>query len=221
MLLTEFTVDEFVFEPTVVVAGRRTATLTLTNPGSDPVTVTAVRVDPADPTFTVFAETCSSAVLAPGASCVVDVQFAPQTLGELSALVIADLADGDAASVLVSGEGISAPTLDVVPDVALAGQVVTVFGAGFPADSTVDFSWGLATASSVGDGMTDAVPIDPDGTFAHVLVVLPNTPQGPVPIRVEGQPDTFGDAQTELLVAGNHRGSDPALRDGPGSLHRR
>ena len=137
----------------------------------------------------------------------IEVQFAPTAVGAASAFLTAELSDGSVVTASLSGEGTAEPTLDVVPEVAAAGQVVTVFGAGFPADSTVEFSWDVVAGS-------ESVVVDPDGTFAHVVVVLPNTPMGPVTVEVAGQVDLFNDVEGELLISGSGGSNTAALRDG-------
>jgi hypothetical protein len=108
------------------------------------------------------------------------------------------------------GDGSAEPTLDVVPGVAAPGQVVTVFGAGFPAGAIVEFS-------RLGVAEVDQLAVDPDGTFAHVFVVLPNTPSGPMTLMVAAQPDLFGDVAGELLVSGRTAASTAVFRDGLGA----
>ena len=68
----------------------------------------------------------------------------------------------------------------------------------------------------------EPVFVDADGTFAHVVVVLPHTPTGPVLLTVTGQPDVFDDVSAELLVSTRgSASSDAALRRGPvGALGR-
>jgi len=46
---------------------------------------------------------------------------------------------------------------------------------------------------------------------ASVLVVLPNTPTGPMQLRVVGQIDAFADVVTELLVNGRGSSASAAL----------
>jgi hypothetical protein len=137
----------------------------------------------------------------------IEVQFAPTVVGPASAFVTAELSDGSVVTASLSGEGTAEPTLDVVPEVAAVGQVVTVFGAGFPADSTVEFSWDVVAGS-------EPIPVDPDGTFAHVVVVLPNTPTGPITVEIAGQPDVFNEVSGELLISGSGRTNTAVLRDG-------
>ena len=106
------------------------------------------------------------------------------------------------------GLGAPEPTLSVVPDVASSGQVVTVFGSGFPAGAVVDFSWN--------DGLVARdVPIGDLGGFSEVLVILPNTPGGPVDVHVAGQTDLFADVEASMLVTeSSSRRSDTAVLGG-------
>ena len=202
-----------VFEPTVVVAGRRSATVSLSNPTARTITVVASRVDAAGSGgFSLVTDNCTGQSLTAGASCTVDVQFAPLVVGAVNGLLTFDLADGTAASAALVGDGSAEPTLDVLPGVATPGQVVTVFGSGFPAGAIVEFS-----RSGVAD--VAQLTVDPDGSFAHVFVVLPNTPSGPMTLTVAAQPDLFGDVSGELLVSGRTASSTAVFRDVFGGAH--
>jgi hypothetical protein len=173
--------------------------------------VVASRVDAAGSgAFSLIADNCTGQSLTTGASCTVDVQFAPLVVGPANGLLTFDLADGSAVSAALVGDGSAEPTLDVVPGVAAPGQVVTVFGAGFPAGAIVEFS-------RLGVAEVDQLAVDPDGTFAHVFVVLPNTPSGPMTLMVAAQPDLFGDVAGELLVSGRTAASTAVFRDGLGA----
>ena len=97
---------------------------------------------------------------------------------------------------------------------AAPGQVVTVFGAGFPAGAAVELS-----RSSFPD--VDQVTVDPDGTLAHVFLVLPNTASGPMTLTVAGQLDSFGDVTGELLVSNRSGDSNTAAFRDIGSPTRR
>jgi hypothetical protein len=143
------------------------------------------------------------------------VQFAPVAIGVANAVVTFRLGDGSIVTATLVGDGVPEPTLDLVPAVAGAGQTVTVFGAGFPPASTVELT-------QPGVALPQPVVVDPDGTFAHVVVVLPNTPTGPVLLAVAGQVDRFDDVDAELLVSSRGAASDgAALRSGVGTSSRR
>jgi hypothetical protein len=195
------------FEPTVVDAGRRTLPVILTNAGSRTLDVVGASIDVAG-AFAVVGDTCSGAPLAPGSSCSIEVQFAPIAVGWASAFVTFRLSDGSLVSGELSGEGVPEPTLDLVPAVAGAGQTVTVFGAGFPPGTTVELS-------RPGSSTLEPITVEVDGTFAHVIVVLPHTPVGSTSLSVNGQPDAFGDVAAELVVSNRRSASaDAALRGG-------
>jgi Tol biopolymer transport system component len=195
------------FDPTVIDAGRRTQPVILTNAGARTLQVESVLLDVAD-VFTLVGDSCSGTPLAPGSSCSVEVQFAPITVGPVSATVTFRLADGSLVVAQLDGEGVAEPTLDLLPAVAGAGQTVTVFGAGFPPGVTVELS-------RPGSSTVEPIAVDADGTFAHVIVVLPNTPVGLAVLSVSGQPDAFGDVGVELLVSSRGSASaGAALRGG-------
>ena len=202
------------FEPTIAAAGRRTATASLSNPSTRTATVVAARVESGDGAFSLVTDGCTGVSLPAGASCAVTIQFAPLAVGPASGLLVFDLADGTTASASLVGDGSAEPTLDVVPAVAAPGQVVTVFGAGFPSGAVVEFS--RSTGPDV-----DPVTVDADGTFAHVFVVLPNTPSGPMVLTVAAQPDSFGDVTGELLVSNRSGDTNHAVFRDLGSPTRR
>ena len=211
-----FDLTDVRFADTIAAAGRSTATVTLSNPGADRVNVSALRIEPSlDSPFAIVSETCTATPLPASGTCSVELEFRPLVAGTVTATLIADTdASSGAVAVVLTGDGIGPPVLDVVPDVAMPGQVVTVFGSGFPAGATVDFTWGLGTSVSHADAQTDLIDVDADGSFAHVVVVLPNTMPGPVPVRVPGQVDLFGDVEAELLVSGSRGSFSAAVRAG-------
>ena len=181
--------------------------MTLTNPTTSAVRVSSISVD-VPGVFTLVTDGCSGIAIAPNASCVVEVQFSPVTLGLSIGSTTFQLLDDSVVTASIEGEGVGAPTLDLVPSVAGAGQTVTVFGAGFVGGSTVQLN-------QPGVAVSEPVAVEADGTFAQVIVVLPNTPTGPARVTVDGQPDVFDDVIAELLVSS--RGStsaDAALRTG-------
>jgi hypothetical protein len=196
------------FDPTVVDAGRRTQPVILTNVGARTLRVASAALQ-GPGAFTLVGDTCTGSSVAPGSTCSVEVRFAPGEEGSVTATVTFRLADGSLVTALVAGTAVPAPTLDLVPAVAGAGQTVTLFGAGFPPGAAVELS-------RPGTSTIESITVDVDGTFAHVIVVLPNTAVGSSSLSVDGQPDVFGDVAVELVVSNRRATSaDAALRGGP------
>ena len=208
--VTSASASPVAFGPTVVDAGRRTQPVTVTNASSSAVQISSASIDVPE-VFTIVSDGCTGVSVGSGSTCVVEVRFAPITVGPANGSVVFQLADGSVVTSSLAGDGVSGPTLALIPAVAGAGQTVTVFGAGFPPGSTVALSQ---------PGAAVAVPIvvDGDGTFAHVVVVLTNTPTGPAVLAVAGQPDVFDDVAAELLISSRGSASgDTAVRSGPNS----
>jgi hypothetical protein len=179
----------------------------LTNATTSTVRVGSITVE-APGVFSLVTDACSGIAIAPAASCSVEVQFTPTEVGLAAGSAEFQLGDGTVVTAALSGEGTAAPTLDLVPAVAGAGQTVTVFGVGFPAGSTVELM-------QPGVAFPEPVVVGADGTFAHVVVVLPHTPTGPTSLIVNGQLDVFDEVSAELLVSTRGRAStDAALRGG-------
>lgn len=206
--LPSFDPPAFEFAPTIVDAGVRAATITLLNSTPDTISVVDVAIDPASAaaaSFSVEASECIDADLPGGATCAVDVTFAPVDTGDLTSAVLASLADGSLVRAELTGLGAEPPVLTVVPGVASNGQVVSVLGAGFPAGAVVELIWD-------GGRVAESVEISDVGDLAHTLVVFPHTPRGPSTVTVLGQSGLFGDVSVELLVTNN------AARPGTGVL---
>jgi hypothetical protein len=198
VLLPVFEPAAFEFAPTIVAAGRRTTEVAFVKSGTEPITIGSLEVQPAGSGFAVDATTCVGQISA-AQQCAVTVSFAPLMSGEGTADLVATLTDGRVITAALSGYGASAPLLSVRPGVATNGQVVTVFGGGFPAGAIVEFSWNQGQVKS-------NVTVDEVGVFAETLVVLPNTAAGLVDVVVAGQLDLFDEVSVSVLVT-NHGGS--------------
>jgi hypothetical protein len=83
-------------------------TLTVTNSGTASLTVGTVSIAGTDPTqFNLVSETCTTAAIAPGATCQVTVTFNPTTAGAKSAVVrLTDDAPGSPHTSALSGNGV-------------------------------------------------------------------------------------------------------------------
>jgi hypothetical protein len=201
--LPAFEPAAFEFAPTIVAVGRRTTEVALVNSGTRSITVSLLEVQPAEAGFAVDGTTCEGQIAA-GQQCTVTVSFAPTVAGDGTANLVATLADGMVLASALRGIGAPTPLLSVLPGVATNGQVVTVFGGGFPAGAIVEFSWN--------DGQVKSnITIDDVGTFAETLVVLPNTTSGPVDMLVAGQTDLFGDVTASVLVTDHGGRSSTAI----------
>ncbi|MDX6275848.1 MAG: hypothetical protein QOJ92_3058 [Frankiales bacterium] len=120
-------------------AGART--VTVTNGGSAPITISATSVGGANPgDFTVASNTCGPSV-APGASCSVGVDFKPGGTGPRSAsLAISHNAAGSPQVVTLAGSGAS----------ALTGAPTTVVATG--GDGQLGLSWAAPTSGPAPSG---------------------------------------------------------------------
>jgi len=192
------------FDPTIIDAGRRTGVVRVTNSSSGPMQLSAVELDAG--AFTIEADACTGMTLSEGGGCEVTIVFAPTEVGPTASQLSFVSPDG-VVSVSLTGTGSAAPTLEAVPAVAAPGQVVTVFGGGFPDGTVVEIS-----RSDV-SGSVEAV-VDADGGFVHSFVVPGHAPAGPMTVGVAGQPDLHGDVATEALVTNRGPGSSgAAFRD--------
>lgn len=198
-----FEPSTFDFAPTIINAGMRTASIEIVNSaGSAESVATAAFADP-DAGFVVADTTCTAIEV--GARCSINVSFSPLVEGPLATDLVVGFASGVEIRAAFTGVGAPEPTIIVIPGVATVGQVVTVQGAGFPAGSTVSLAFGQLLDPR-------DVVVNDTGAFNLPLVVIPNTPAGPMTVSVEGQPDSFGDVKTEMLVTKTTR------RTGPGVL---
>ena len=190
--LSVFEPAAFEFAPTIVAAGRRTAEVTLVNFSAELIAIDSLEMQPAESGFAVDVTTCEDEINA-SQQCTVTVSFAPTVAGSGMANLVATLTDGTVITSSLRGIGAPAPLLSVLPGVAANGQVVTVFGGGFPAGAIVEFSWNQGQIKS-------NITINDVGVFAETLVVLPNTAGGLVDVVVAGQTDLFGDVSVSVLV---------------------
>lgn len=148
-------------------------TVTVTNTGGTPLTVSGVTVEPpaARLHYTVTGNTCAGAPVAPGRTCVVTVRLIPAASGNLPAVL--SFADSAAGSPHLVGLTASAPAPEIAvsPAVTPPGRVVTVTGTGFAPNRQVVVSAELAI-------QTDPVVAKADGTFTAALLVLPKAAIG-------------------------------------------
>jgi hypothetical protein len=102
--------------------------ITVTNPRTDPVSLTVALAGDNANSFDIKQETCSVGPVTPKGTCVVELVFSPQAQGPLVARVVVSPSDGDgAAQIALSGNGLAAGELSFSP--AIVKQAIyTVIG---------------------------------------------------------------------------------------------
>lgn len=178
------------FGPRVLLSNGPESTVTITNTGESPLTVSSVTVvgpgAPAD--FTISSNGCIAAV-PPGQLCKVFVKFSPKLPGSRTAnLQFVDNAAGGPHLVGLSGSG-NQPVITVSPGVTTPGRVVTVTGKDFPPGKTVTIKFDQRIGQST-------VVAGADGTFRVPLLIFPkSTPENRTVLgTVDGFTDPLGRA---------------------------
>jgi hypothetical protein len=174
----------------------QTRTVTVTNSGPGPSTVTAAT---SDAPFQLVANTCQDLLLRHGQSCTLTVQFDPSAVGSATGTLTATTADDGEAPVPANttltanvptpitpttpvpptGPTTTVPTppgtvtavLTVAPTVAYGGEVVQANGVGFPANTALTLIW------DHGLGQT-SVRSDASGRFTAPMVIFRNDELG-------------------------------------------
>lgn len=186
--------------------------VTVTNTGTAPLTVSAVALIGSAPTnfpgdYQITANTCLAAAVAPAATCQVTLTFAPQAVGARPALLqFTDNATPGPQFVALTGSG-GAPTLVANPPLAPPGAVSQVTGTGFPAGKVVVLTLDLMPGQV-------SVTAAADGTFRVPLVVFPHTQYGKRQLHatVQGVPTPIVVSIDFLVVPGSLQPPDFAER---------
>jgi WD40-like Beta Propeller Repeat len=186
--------------------------VTVTNTGTAPLTISAVTLIGSAPTnfpgdYQITANTCLAAAVAPAATCQVTLRFAPQAVGARPALLqFTDNATPGPQLVGLTGSG-GAPTLVAKPPLAPPGAVSQVTGTGFPAGKVVVLTLDLMPGQV-------SVTAAADGTFTVPLVIFPHTQYGKRQLHatVQGVPTPIVVSIDFLVVPGSLQPPDFAER---------
>ena len=178
--------------------------VTLTNSGGAPLTITGVSVTGANPGD--FAQTngcpLSPTTLAAGASCTINTTFTPSAPGSRSAsLSVTDNAGGSPQTVALSGTGASAPAVSLSPaSVAFSNQQVNTSSGPQMVTLTNSGSAPL-TITSIGDSGTNPGDFNETTTCA----LSPNTlaAGGSCTVSVTFAPTASGARSASLVVTDN------------------
>jgi hypothetical protein len=176
-----------------------TKTVTLTNTGGGPVTVTDITVQDtthpgASGDYTVDATDCLG-VLPPGGSCALTVTFIGHKIGNRGAqLVVTDDTSPNPTIVTLLAK-VPKPKVLVNPAVIAPGRVTLISGTGFAPHRLVDVTL---------DGFSEHVQARADGkgAFEVAMVIFRSTPEGPQTIvgHTHSADKSVG-AETPLLIA--------------------
>jgi hypothetical protein len=186
--------DPLNFGDRLLLSDGPTQTVTVTNVGGSPLTVTGVAVvsTVAPDDYPIVADTCTGKPVAAKGTCQVTVAFSPRASADRPAVLrFTDDAPGSPAHLIgLAGKG-STPTLQVVPGVTPPGRAVTVTGTGFPPNLPV-------TITLTGSIETAHVKAGDTGDFTVALLVFPKSGIGSRP--VVGTTDGTGITAQKLLL---------------------
>lgn len=203
--LLEATPGALALGSAVANAGTRTATLTLANNGTLPVS--GLNFDPGATDFSVSGTTCTS-TLAAGASCLVSVTFAPKATGTRSGTLLIHSANAGSASVALSGTG-TAQTTSVKASVASlafpntaardrstaktvvftndGNAPVSFSGMSLPSGSpNFEFSHTCGASLAVGSSCSAGVTFTPTLAGPHAGALRASFSSGPVDVTLSG-----------------------------------
>ena len=176
------------------------------NTGTGPNTVSGVSLGGSNAAdFAVVSTNCAGAVLAPNATCDVEVGFTPTDAGVRVAQLTATGQGSSSASATLTGDALYAPTLEAFPPVAAPGQVTTLIGEGFPPATPIQLVWDV-------DSQVFAITSDGLGSFK-----LPGADPRAHAARATGR---VSSRPTWRLRAGRHRPPHRS-RHGPSTGERR
>jgi hypothetical protein len=185
------------FGPVAVGALAERNTFTVTNPAGSPATTTALRATIARSTaFAITGDTCSNVSLASGASCTVEVAFAPTTSGSFAGWLVVNGFAGEGGAASLSGSAVQVllsvdrPTVD-------SGLVVI----GQSADSTVTFTnRGAMPTGSLVPALSGDVH---DWVITSTTCLTALAPGGTCRVTMRFAPTSLGQKAATLTVAGN------------------
>ena len=188
--------DPLAFGDRLLLSAGPAQTVTVSNLGGTPLTVTSVAVisaiAPND--YAIATDTCTGVPVAPADTCTVSVVFSPTApLARPAVLRFVDDAPGGQAHLVgMTGNG-SEPKVEVSPTVTQPGRVVTVTGTGFAPNRALT----ITLTDSV---EREVVTTDALGAFTKTMLILPKATVGTR--QVVATVDTFPTitAQKPLLI---------------------
>jgi hypothetical protein len=139
---------------------------------------------------------CAGTVLAPGATCTVTVTFQPSAAGARTAVLQAAGSGGTSASASLRGAGRFDAELELTPEVANPGDVVTIMGSGYPPAATIELTVAIGQSPLL-------ATTDGSGRFNASWWIMSGSTPGPSPVDDVAVPDVYDAAPVELVVVGS------------------
>lgn len=197
------------FASTVIGVSATTQTVTLSNTGDGPLTVSASGVTISGSGASSFAETdtCAGKSVAVNSSCTITVKFTPTASGTLNAsLSIADNANGSPQTVSLTGTGsVPVPAATLTPTSLTFGATTEGTAAATQAITVTNTGTGalIVSANGVSITGTNMTSFTETDTCNGVTVAV----SGTCIITVTFKPTTFGSLSASVSIADNASGS--------------
>jgi hypothetical protein len=203
--------DPLDFGDRLLLSAGPTQTVTVTNEGESPLTVTGVTVVSAvaQKDYTVASDTCTDTPVPAAGTCAVTVAFSPQAPGARPAVLrfVDDTSGGEAHLIGLAGTG-SKPDIIVNPAVSQPGRVITVTGTGFSPTRPVTITM---------TGLVETTTVQPDATgkFTRALLILPKSAIGnrPVVATIDGTTPAIAAQRPVLIVTPSVGPADFVIRN--------
>ncbi len=167
-------------------------TITVTNTGSasGQLFVSIFGDHPDD--FEIVGSTCEELILAPAASCTVDIRMNARDGGDRTALATITTAVGTV-EVVLRGQGRFSPRLAASPQAVTDRSISTIIGQGFPPGDPV-------LVQIVGTPVSFNVTPDAEGKLRIPFSPLGKLPLGSYTLRVDALPTVYEFIETPLVV---------------------
>lgn len=180
------------FGPTPVGFASDPHTIVITNRGNGSSIVGTSLSGATPDDFWVRTNGCNGVVLAPGASCAIEVLLVPRDGGPRAGTLTVR-AGSSVVDVSLTGTGTFDPKLQPSPAAITARGVTVVYGIGFPPGGTF-------TVQVVGADLAATGTADATGVFRAPIAAATHLVLGTYTLHVDGVAGTFADVEAPLLV---------------------
>ncbi len=181
--------------PLLVGARDEPMVFAIDNVAFNPVKVRRIVIEGTNPDdFVIGNDECTGRRVDAGASCNVEVLFAPTAAGRRTASVRVTTVDGAYTTFLVSGDAHYEPKLAASTTMVVAPAKLTIIGAGFAPNAPVTLTW------ADGAGRPITVTTDATGALLAELIVRPNDRRGVRTIVAQTLDGEIASAEVTVVV---------------------